>query len=292
MRKIIFLLLFILFCFSASAQKQYTINGETLELKTEVTGTIDLLWNIIDHEYRYFVRKDNVITELVNTRGNNNKFQEEYKTALSGLTKDSGLNTSDVKLTLYDLGNFINKYNASQDSNYIIASKEAIIKSRLLVFGGVTNSPFINNPDNINNPQFGAEIEVFEGNILPRHTLFFEIKHVLNNDEFKYSTTQLSLGYRFRFINTEKFILYANMVFGTYNFSKNTLSFINEADAIITEEITNNGFDAPFAFGIGADFKITPNSFITLNYNELFALFVDSQDNFSTNIALGYKFNL
>ena len=292
MRKIIFLLLFILFCFSASAQKQYTINGETLELKTEVTGTIDLLWNIIDHEYRYFVRKDNVITELVNTRGNNNKFQEEYKTTLSELTKDSGLNTSDVKLTLYDLGNFINKYNASQDSNYIIASKEAIIKSRLLVFGGVTNSPFINNPDNINNPQFGAEIEVFEGNILPRHTLFFEIKHVLNNDEFKYSTTQLSLGYRFRFINTEKFILYANMVFGTYNFSKNTLSFINEADAIITEEITNNGFDAPFAFGIGADFKITPNSFITLNYNELFALFVDSQDNFSTNIALGYKFNL
>jgi len=292
MRKIIFLLLFILFCFSASAQKQYTINGETLELKTEVTGTIDLFWNIIDHEYRYFVRKDNVITELVNTRGNNNKFQEEYKTTLSELTKDSGLNTSDVKLTLYDLGNFINKYNASQDSNYIIASKEAIIKSRLLVFGGVTNSPFINNPDNINNPQFGAEIEVFEGNILPRHTLFFEIKHVLNNDEFKYSTTQLSLGYRFRFINTEKFILYANMVFGTYNFSKNTLSFINEADAIITEEITNNGFDAPFAFGIGADFKITPNSFITLNYNELFALFVDSQDNFSTNVALGYKFNL
>lgn len=292
MKKIIFLLLFVLFCFSTSAQKQYTIKGETLELKTEVTGTIDLLWNIINREYRYFVRKNDVITELINTRGNNNKFQEEYKTTLSELTKDSGLNTSDVKLTLYDLGNFINKYNASQDSNYVIATKEANIKSRLLIFGGVTNSPFINNPDNINNPQFGAEIEIFEGNILPRHTLFFEIKHVLNNDEFKYSTTQLSLGYRFRFINTEKFILYANVVFGTYNFSKNTLLFINEADVIITEEITNNGFDAPFAFGIGADFKITSNSFITLNYNELFALFVDSQDNFSTNIALGYKFNL
>ena len=292
MKKIIFLLLFVLYCFAASAQKQYTINGETLELKTEVNGTIDLLWNIIDREYRYFVRKNDVIIELINTRGNNNKFQEEYKTTLSELTKDSGLNTSDIKLTLYDLGKFINKYNASQDSNYVIASKEAIIKSRLLVFGGVTNSPFINNPDNINNPQFGAEIEIFEGNILPRHTLFFEIKHVLNNDEFKYSTTQLSLGYRFRFINTEKFILYANVVFGTYNFSKNTLSFINEADVIITEEITNNGFDAPFAFGIGADFKITSNSFITLNYNELFAFFVDSQDNFSTNITLGYKFNL
>ena len=292
MKKLFFLLLFVLTNFSAFAQKQYIVNDETLELKTEVTGTIDLLWNIIDREYRYFVRKNDVIIELINTKGNDNKFQEEYRTTLKELTIESDLNTDSINLTLYSLKNFINKYNASQDSNYVITSKEATIKSRLLIFGGVTNSSFINNPSNINNPQFGAEIEIFEGNILPRHALFFEIKHVLDNNEFEYSTTQLSLGYRFRFINAEKFNIYANMVFGTYNFSKNTITFNNEADEIITEEITNNGFDAPFAFGIGADFKITSNSFITLNYNELFALFIDSQDNFSTNIALGYKFNL
>ena len=292
MKKLFFLLLFVLTNFSAFAQKQYIVNDETLELKTEVTGTIDLLWNIIDREYRYFVRKNDVIIELINTKGNDNKFQEEYRTTLKELTIESDLNTDSINLTLYSLKNFINKYNASQDSNYVITSKEATIKSRLLIFGGVTNSSFINNPSNINNPQFGAEIEIFEGNILPRHALFFEIKHVLDNNEFEYSTTQLSLGYRFRFINAEKFNIYTNMVFGTYNFSKNTITFNNEADEIITEEITNNGFDAPFAFGIGADFKITSNSFITLNYNELFALFIDSQDNFSTNIALGYKFNL
>lgn len=292
MKKLFLLLLFVLFSFSASAQKEYTIKGETLELKTEITGTIDLLWNIIDREYRYFVRKNDVIIELTNTKGNGNKYQEEYKTTLKELTTESNLHTNDIKLTLYSLRNFINDYNVLLDSNYVITSKEAIIKSRLLVFGGVTNSPFINNPANINNPQFGAEIEIFEGAILPRHALFFEIKHVLKNDTFKYSTTQLSLGYRFRFINTETFNLYANVIFGTYNFSKNTIIFINEADEIITEEVTRNGFDAPFAFGIGADFKITSNSFITLNYNELFALFIDNQDNFSTNIALGYKFNL
>ena len=292
MKKLIFLLLFVLFCFSATAQKQYTINGETLELKTEVNGTIDLLWNIIDKEYRYFVRKNDVITELINTKDNTKRFQEEYKTTLNELTKDSHLNTNDIKLTLYSLMNFINDYNAFQDSNYETISKEAIIKSRLLVFGGVTNSPFVNNPENTNNPQFGAEIEIFEGNILPRHALFFEVKHVLDNDEFKYSTTQMALGYRFRFINAEHFNLYANVVFGIYNFSKNTVTFINEADEIINEKTTSNGFDTPFSFGIGADFKITPNSYITLNYNELFALFLDSPDNFSTNISLGYKFNL
>jgi len=292
MKKLFFLLLFTLFSFSASAQKVYTINGESLELKTEVSGTIDLLWNIIDHEYRYFIRKNDKITELVNTKGNNKKFQEQYKATLNNLTKGSDLDTENVKLTLYSLKNFINTYNASLDSNYVITSKEATIKSRLLVFGGVTNSPYINNPSNIINPQFGAEIEIFEENILPRHALFFEIKQVLDNDEFNYSTTQLALGYRFRFINAEKFNLYTNVVFATYNFSKNTFTFINETDQIITKKITNNSFDVPFSIGIGADFKITSNSFITINYNELFALFLDNQDNFSTNIALGYKFNL
>ena len=292
MKKLFFLLLFALFCFSASAQKPYTINGETYKLKTEVSGTIDLLWNIIDGKYRYFVKKDGTITELVNTKGNTKKFQEEYKTTLYNLTKGSALNTDTVNLTLYSLRNFINKYNASVDPNYISTSKEAVIKTRLLVFGGISNSPFISNPDNIKNPLFGAEIEIFEGNILPRHALFIELKHVLDNDEFKYSTTQLALGYRYRFINTEAFNLYANIVFGTYNFSKITITYLNEMDETATKEITGNAFNAPFSFGVGADFRVTPNSFITLTYNELFALFLENKGNFSTNIALGYKFDL
>jgi hypothetical protein len=292
MKKLVFLLLFALFCFSVSAQKQYTINGETYELKTEISGTIDFLWNIIDGKYRYFVKKDGAITELVNTKGNSKKFQEEYKAILNNLIKGSALNSNKVNLTLYSLRNFINKYNALVDSNYISTSKDAIIKSRLLVFGGISNSPFISNPNNIKNPLFGAEIEIFEGNILPRHALFFELKHVLDHDKFKYSTTQLALGYRYRFITTEAFNLYANIVFGTYNFSKKTITYLNEMDETITEEITDNAFTAPFNFGVGADFRVSPNSFITLTYNELFALFLENKGNFSTNISLGFKFNL
>jgi len=292
MKKLILLFLILFFSFSVSAQKQYTINEETLELKTELNGAINLLWNIINREYRYFVEKDGVITELINSKNDTKKFQKEYRKTLASLTQGSGLSTDKVKLTLYSLRVFINEYNASQDANYIVTPKKTVINSKLLFFGGLTNSPFINNPDNISNPQFGLEIEVFEENISPKHALFFEIKQVLDNDKFKYSTTQLALGYRFRFINAKSFNIYANVVFGTYNFSKNTITLLNEADEIVTREIKTNAFDAPFAFGIGADFRVTSNSFITLNYNELFAVFLDSPDNFSTNISLGYKLNL
>jgi hypothetical protein len=292
MKKIIFLLLFTLFCLSVSAQKQYIINDETYELKTELSGSINLLWNIIDGKYRYFVKNDDTITELVNTKGTTKKFQEEYKTILNNITKGSALSTDKVNLTLYSLRNFINKYNASVDSDYVSTSKKAVIKTRLLVFAGITNSPFINNPDNINNPQFGAEIEIFEGHVLPRHAIFFGVKHILSNDEFKYSTTQLGLGYRFRFINTEAFNLYTNVIFGAYNFSKSTFTYLNEVDELITEKNTGNGFNSPFSIGVGTDFKVSTNSYITISYNELFALFLDNKDNFSTNISLGYKINL
>jgi hypothetical protein len=292
MKKQFYLIILFLFYFSISAQDQYKINGEIYELKTEVSGTIDLLWNIIDKEFRYFVRKNDIITELVNTKGDDKKYQDEYIKTLGSLTKESNLDTNKVNLTLYSLGNFINIYNASVDPNYQIISKEAIIKTRLLFFGGVTNSPLVNNPDNISTPVFGMEIEVFEGIFFPRHSLFLEVKHVLNNAKFDYTTTQIALGYRFRMVKSETFNIYTNVVFGTYNFSKNRLTFINEGDEDIFEENSVNDFDVPFSFGIGADVKITANGFITFNYNELFALFLDNKGNFSTNITLGYKINL
>ena len=177
MKKIIFLLLFIFSCFSVSAQKHYTINGETFKLKTEVTGTIDLLWSIINRQYHYFVEKDGTITELVNTKSSNKKFEEEYKVTLNNLTKGSGLNTDKVKLTLYSLRNFINQYNISQDPNYV-AANDAIVQSMLLVFGGITNSPFVENINNTSNILFGAEIEVFEATNIPRHSFYLQVQQI------------------------------------------------------------------------------------------------------------------
>ena len=96
-----------LLCISTlQAQENFTVKGENLQLKTEVEGQLDLLWNIIDGHYRYFVRtSDNTITELVNTRDENRQFKNEYKTTLENLTGDSANN---VNLTLNDIKRYDN----------------------------------------------------------------------------------------------------------------------------------------------------------------------------------------
>ena len=283
MKKNILLLLLFIFPLISIAQEVHTIDGESLELKIEAEGAIDLLWTIEDGKYRYFVRKNGNLIELTNTRRSDNKYQEEYKEVLNELTGNS-ISAEDVNLTLYDLRKFCDDYNSSIDPNYTAKKKDAKINSRLLFFGGITNSPFVENPDNVTNPLFGVELELSEGVSLPRHSLFFQLKHVLDSDDFKYSTTQLALGYRFRIINQQLFNIYANVIGATYNSSKSEFVV---ADMVISEK--GDSFDAPFIFGVGADIRIVKNGFITITYDELFGLFVDNQGNFSKHIAVGYK---
>lgn len=269
------------------SQETYTVNGETLELKTEIDGKLDLLWNIIDGKYRYFVKtEDGSITELKNTKDDNNDYLEEYKSALSDLT--NGNSTDKLKLTLYSLRNYIDAYNVSVDSNYTSTTTESNVQFRLGFYGGITNNPFVGNTDNTKTPLIGAELEIFEANVLPRHSGFFQARHTFDSDDFKYSTSELSLGYRFRFINKETFSIYGQVKLATVNFSNFT--FLDENDMEVDSNETS--FDIPFIFGVGSDIKVGNNSYITIIYGELFALLLDNQGNFSTDIAVGYKFNL
>ncbi len=290
MRKIICLLFLILSCSFARAQELYMVEGEELRLKTEVSGQLDLLWNIINGNYRYFVRTDtNTIVELKNTKVEG-KYQFEYRDLLTELT-DNSMSTKRLKLTLFDLSEFFDAYNGSVDASYESTVSRNKLLFRLGVFGGITNSPFVTNPDNLTTPLFGGEFEVLDVNQISRHAAFFQIKHVLEQDELQYSTTELALGYRFRAINKAKFSLYGNVKFATVNFS-NAVVTTNNNGNITTEEFNETAFDVPFIFGIGADIRISENSFITLAYNELFAILLDNQGNFSQDFTIGYKFNL
>ena len=290
MKKIICLLCLILSFAFTEAQETYTIDGEILELKTEVNGKLDLLWNIIDGRYRYFVRteNDNVI-ELKNTKLEG-KFQQEYKALLNELTNES-MSTKRLNLTLFSLKEFIDKHNSNTDASYQSTAVRNKLHFRLGVFGGITNSPFITNPDNLTTPQLGGELEVLDADQISRHAVFLQAKHVLEQDELQYSTTELSLGYRFRFINKASFSLYGNVKFATLNFTSATV-LVNNNDIITSEQISQTAFDVPFIFGVGTDIRITENSFITIAYNELFAIFLDNQGNFSQDFTVGYKFNL
>lgn len=289
MKKLVVLLAFIAFSNLAFSQETYTINNETLELKTEVDGTLDLLWNTFNGQYRYFVRtNDGSISELKNTKDANNNYQEEYKKTLGDLTTQDA---SKVKLTTYSLKSFINAYNVSADSSYTSNNTKTKLKLRLGIFGGITNNPFVDNPNNETVPLFGAELELVSDAELPRQAAFLNIRHSTDNDAFNYSATQFALGYRYRVINKTGFNIYAQTKAVTFTSAKSTLSYVDADSNVITEESSGTSFDAPFVFGVGADIKLG-NGYITLVYDSLFAVFIDNQGNFSTDFAIGYKFNL
>lgn len=285
MKKLSLILIIFLFSAYLNAQESYHVQGETLQLKTEVEGPLDLLWNTFDGHFRYFVRtSDYRIIELVNTKSESRHFNEEYKTTLQNLTNRSA---DKVNLTLADLKVFIDDYNLSQDSSYETVVQRVQLELLLEVFIGITNSPFVFNSSNAISPQFGVEIEM-DSKALNRHALFMQLRHVFKSNDFEYSTTELALGYRFRVINSKKLNLFAHTKFATLNFVKNTVPGPND----VLENISETVFDIPFTFGVGADIRITEQSFLTIRYNELFAALIDSQDHFSTNLTLGYKFIL
>lgn len=285
-KSLLLILLFLTFQINYS-QENYTVNGETLELKTEVEGTLHLLWTSEGGKYRYFVKtKDGTITELKNTKDDNKNYLEEYKTTLSNLT--NGMETDKLKFRLYDLKAFINTYNISKDSDYTSVVKSGKVGLRLGIFGGLTNNPFVDNPENKKVGLIGGELEIFEANLMPRHSGFIQARHTFDADDFDYSTNEVALGYRYRIINQSSFSIYGQVKFATLNISNSSLPDENGN----LKSINDTSFDIPFIFGIGSDIKISDNSYITIAYGELFALFLDNQGNFSTDISIGYKFNL
>jgi len=171
---IVFLLLFV----SVSAQENYEYQGEQLYLKTHIDGEVDLLWNIIDGKYRYFLRKqDGTLVELSNTK-TDGKYQEEYKKVLLELDPNQESRLDKVDLTLYELGIFVDNYNQSQDPNYDTQVRTIKIEGRLEIFGGITNSPFAFNPENYTTPQAGFGIELIDLQTFPRHALYLNAQSV------------------------------------------------------------------------------------------------------------------
>lgn len=289
-KTVLFYLLFLFFTLSFS-QNSYTIGNETLELTTEVEGKIDLLWTITNGQYRYFIRtEDGKFTELKNTKNSDNKYTESYKNTLKTLTATSGLSTDKVKLTTYSLKRFVDRYNKSVDINYNAVDKDSKVNFRLGIFGGITNHSFVSNIENSSYPQLAAELEIFGDTSNPRHGGIFQIRQTLASDG-DYKTTELSLGYRLRVFKKDRFNIFVQNKFATLNFFSFDLpAAVANDTGVLTASDTQ--FDVPFIFGIGADIKISDNSYISIIYDSLFAVNLENNGNFSTDILIGYKLNL
>ncbi|WP_115461071.1 hypothetical protein [Winogradskyella aurantiaca] len=285
MKKLLIALFLLLNFITLSAQKQTQIEGFDVTLKKVSEGTIDLYWCFVQRNYYYFV--ETASGDLVQLH----ETVEEvnfYKAKLSALTGGFG-NTNELFFDLKSLQKYIDEYNASQDPNYSSYKVPSRVKWYAMPFAGITNNPFVSNPDNISNPQLGLDIE-FSGNVPDhKHAGFLQVRHAFRSNKFDYQTTEFNIGYRFRFLRRERLKLFAQVKVATLNINEVVLED-EETGAPI--KISNNAINSPFIIGLGGDVKVGKDSYVTFMYSEIVALFFDYQGNFPIDFVIGYKFRL
>lgn len=289
--KSIFPLVICLFLFlnsSLQAQENYTVNGETYSLKSDIKGNIELLWNVIDSEYRYFIKKGDHIEELKNTK-QDGKYQQEYKQVLAAQTADANISTKNVNLTLPSLRSFFAEYNSLKDPNFSEVKKDIQLKFLLGGYLGVTNSVYTKNIDNDSQAVVGLELELTDPTNLKRHSMVLDFKHTFEGGDSKYTVSQFGLNYRFKFVKTPKFDLYVNAKFAALSFYKKG-EYTNNAGDIVPSD-SGSSFNSPLSLGLGADYKVG-NGYITFGYHDFVALNMDSNKEFPIDFSLGYKFHL
>lgn len=277
---------FIFLAAHLAAQETYVIEGDTLQLQREVKGSLSLFYTQQGLDYRYFVQKGNRLIEL-------RKADDAYKEQLKELTPDAKLRIQDVKFVLYSLRHFVNKYNATVQEDYTFNDATDDIQQRIGLFVGLSNNIYTENPENILAPMLSLEYEFFDPNLAPRHVAFLQLRHSFKQDEYQYSSTQFSINYRFKALYFSGFDVHIDAELATFLYSEDSTRITDDSGEV-TAIIEENGFTftAPFNFGVGADIRLTDNSFISLSYNDIVSIVLDSNGNFPIDFSIGYKYNL
>lgn len=294
MKRLQSLLVLVVLCMATSSysQQTYTIDGQSYTLTKQVEGTLTLLWTTLEGEYRYFSQKGTDIRELKNTRVDG-EYQQEFKSVLDAQTSDVSMNLEKVVLTLPSLESFFHAYNKRKDPNYVVPTKSIALKTRLGGFAGLTNNIYFVNPDNTLLPQIGLEFEIIDEIMLKRHSFVFQFTQVFSSSDYDFTSSQVSLSYRFKFIKCDKIDVFVNTRIATYTYIDRSLdvgSLANEND-VATLPSSGGELQGPLAFGLGADIALG-KGYLTLAYNDAVALVQDSNGEFPVNFTAGYKFNL
>ena len=100
-----------------------------------------------------------------------------------------------------------------------------------------------------NRLSLSVEFEFYAKVVKPKQTGYFSIAHTFENPKIKYTSTQLALGYRYRFINQAVFNIYGDLKFATYTISKETFILPDNTTAIVNEQFFSCSFK--FWSGIG-----------------------------------------
>lgn len=290
MKHLPFILIFLVFVGSASlSAQQYTVEGQNYTLKTEVEGPLTLLWNTIDGNYRYFIKKGSIISELKNTKVDG-KYQEEYRSILNEATSDQQMKAGNVDLTLTSLRDFFNEYNSKKDPDYTYVKPGFQLKTRLGAYFGMSNNAYFVNPDNSFIPAFGIDLELLDEVQFKRHSMVVQYRHLIENSDYKFNSVQFSLNYRFKYIKSERFDAYFNIKWAAYTNIFN-VEVVAPNSTEFPGTIKSGGkFQVPAALGIGFDYALG-NGYITCGLNDIVAAIEDNGE-FPVEFVLGYKFNL
>ena len=230
--------------------------------------------------------------ELQNTTVDGQK-QEEYKQQLSELTADTKLKTQEVKFVLYSLKHFVNSYNALVQEDYTYNTATANIQYRLGLFVGLSNNKFTENPENVLAPLLGVEFEFFDPNLAPRHVAFLQLRQSFKQYEYRYSSTQLSINYRFKAFYFSGWDLHVDAELATFLYSEDRIEITDDSGQLTAiQKDQGFSFTAPFSFGIGSDIRLSENGFLSLSYNDVVSIVLDGNGNFPLDFTVGYKYNL
>lgn len=271
--------------------KSYTVDGTTYELRTEVEGSLNLLWNVFDQEFRYFIEKDGTVTPLLNTKTETG-YQEEYKRVLAQLTNGAETSTRKIRLTLASLKRFVNAYNKQVDPNFKQEELLTNLEYRIGVLGGVTNNIFTANPTNQSTGQIGIEFEFYDPLTLPSHALIAQYKQTFSSSDFDFSFSQFSINYRYKFIKTSIVSVFLNTKIATLTFSRSGEStFMENGETFTRQSGSNTSFQGALIFGLGADIKLG-KGWITLNYNDAYSFIIDDNGEFPVDLTIGYRFKI
>lgn len=292
----LFVLLLVLSIPVIQAQQTYHINGEELMLETAVEGPLTLLWQKENRDYRYFLKRDNEIVELKNTK-EGSADREEYKEVLRRHTFNT-LPVHRVKFNLKGLSIFFVNYN-----NQIEPREHTPVELRLGFYGGVDNVVYSDPeltvggitylPYNELHPKLGVEFEAIDSKRL-RHSAVAQMEYIMNTSAHGYTSFEVSINYRFRFIKTPRFYVYANVKLAS--FITSTAEYLSSvSDGEVPEyhftKISTTGISSPFLFGLGAEYRIG-SGYLTFGYNDIVGLNATSNKEFPINLTLGYKFIL
>lgn len=289
----IFCLFILFFSFSKlSAQDVFIIEGDTLQLRQEVKGPMNLYWTSKDYNYRFFVQKGKNMIELRNSDQNENSIRD-FREQMEKLTSEVKLSTANLSFLLYDLKHFVNTYNSKVQEDYEINASTPNIQTRIGLFFGFSNNKYTYNPANILVPIIGLEFELYDPNLARRHSAFFHLRHSFNQEEYRYSSTQLSLNYRFRFLYFSDFNLQLDAELATLYHSSDRLYITNDSGEIIEiKEEKGFSFTAPVSFSLGSEITLSEGSFLTFRYNDIVSVFLDGNGHFPIDFTIGYKYNL